>query len=321
MSAIEARRPPVTRLRDLSDVVAPAGAGDDGKVWSYDHDTGKSTLVPQSQGVTDHAALSNLSYAASGHTGFEPAGAGAAAVASHVALSDPHAQYLLESLYTAADVLSKLLTVDVDGSGLNATTLQGNAPGAFATSSHTHSGGITIDTRSNIMATSPASATWAFCSDTREVALWSGSAWYFASLELDIEPTAPDMGAFNPDGLGVSDRQGYYSNKITDKVLHHVVVGHNDRTESGAIRTTTTGELQVYLAGAWAAIVTGFRFLQDSTNQAGELEYKPTGYSNYYGVMDGNSNDLGFNGLPLVQQYKASMGVYPAKVVISGGTF
>lgn len=35
--------------------------------------------------------------------------------------------------YTAADVLAKLLTVDIDASGLNATTLQGNAPAAFAT--------------------------------------------------------------------------------------------------------------------------------------------------------------------------------------------
>lgn len=147
-------RPGITRLRDASDVVAPAGAADDDKVWSYDHDTGKSTLVPQSQGVTDHAALSNLSYAASGHTGFEPAGAGDAAVAAHVALSDPHTQYLLESLYTAADILSKLLTVDTDNSGLNATTLQGNAPAAFATSGQCQYGGysglvVSIGTQSH----------------------------------------------------------------------------------------------------------------------------------------------------------------------------
>lgn len=70
------------------------------------------------------------------YTAFETSGA----VAAHVALADPHTQYLLSSSYTAADVLAKLLTVDTDGSGLNATTLQGNAPGAFATSGHNHSG-------------------------------------------------------------------------------------------------------------------------------------------------------------------------------------
>lgn len=221
---------------------------------------------------------------------------------------------------TAAGILAKLLTVDGSGSGLDADLLDGQHAAAFAASSHTHTGALTVDTRTNILALSPASAQWAFCSDTLEVALWNGSAWYFAPLELDVEPVAPDMGAFNPDGLGVSDRQGYYSNKITDKTLHHVVIGHNDLAVSGAIRTAS-GELQVYLAGAWAAIVTGFRFLQDSTSQIGELEFRPSGYANYYGVADGNGNDLGFNGLPLVQQYRASMGGYPAKIVISGGTF
>ncbi len=43
--------------------------------------------------------------------------------------------------YTAADVLAKLLTVDVNESGINATTLQGNAPGAFAAASHGHMAG------------------------------------------------------------------------------------------------------------------------------------------------------------------------------------
>lgn len=263
--------PGIRRLRDATDVVAPAGAGDDGKVWSYDHGLTKSKLITL-------------------------------------------------AAETAASILAKLLTVDGNGSGVDADMLDGQHAAAFASSSHTHTGALTVDTRTNILALSPASAQWAFCSDTREVALWNGSAWYFAPLELDIELAPPDMGAYNPDGLGVSDRQGYYSDKITDKILHHMVVGHNDRTESGAIRVSGS-ELQVYLAGAWAAIVTGFRFLQDSTNQAGELEYKPNGYSSYYGVADGNGNELAFNGLPIVQQYKASMGVYAAKVVISGGQF
>lgn len=124
--------PGINRIRDASDVIPPAGAGDDGKVVTYDHGTDKYALVPQSQGVTDHAELDNLAYAASGHTGFEPAGAGAAAVAAHVALADPHTQYLLESLYTAADVLAKLLTVDGAGSGLDADLLDGYNVGTSA---------------------------------------------------------------------------------------------------------------------------------------------------------------------------------------------
>lgn len=43
----------------------------------------------------------------------------------------PASDFVLASAYTAADVLTKLLTVDIDASGLNATTLQGLAPSAF----------------------------------------------------------------------------------------------------------------------------------------------------------------------------------------------
>lgn len=76
-------------------------------------------------------------------TAFDASGAAVAAVATHVGIANPHTQYLLSANYTAADILTKLLTVDVDNSGLNATTLQGNAPGAFAGAGHTHVHGTT----------------------------------------------------------------------------------------------------------------------------------------------------------------------------------
>lgn len=176
------------------------------------------------------------------------------------------------------------------------------------------------DTRVNILASSPTVRSVAFCSDTLEFALWNGSAWYFAPLELDTDNTTPDMGAYNSDGLGVSDRQGYYRDTITDKILHNTVIGENARTAAGGLRVSGS-EMQAYLSGAWTTIVTGFRFFQDTTSQVGELEFRPTGYANYYGAADGNGNDLGYNGLPLVQQYRASMGVYPAKIIVDGGTF
>lgn len=58
---------------------------------------------------------------------FDPSGA----VDEHVAASDPHAQYLKETDYTAADVLTKLLTVDGAGSGLDADLLDGLNSAAF----------------------------------------------------------------------------------------------------------------------------------------------------------------------------------------------
>lgn len=62
---------------------------------------------------------------------FDAAGTAAAAVAAHVALSNPHDQYELESNNTAAAILTKLLTVDGAGSGLDADLLDGNSSAAF----------------------------------------------------------------------------------------------------------------------------------------------------------------------------------------------
>jgi hypothetical protein len=56
----------------------------------------------------------------------------------HVAAADPHIQYLLESAYTAADVLAKLLTVDGAGSLLDADLLDGLSSAAFSLVGHTH---------------------------------------------------------------------------------------------------------------------------------------------------------------------------------------
>jgi len=51
----------------------------------------------------------------------------------------PDGRYVLLSSYTAADVLTKLLTVDGSGTGLDADLLDGQHAAAFAASGHTHS--------------------------------------------------------------------------------------------------------------------------------------------------------------------------------------
>lgn len=101
-----------TRIRDATDANFTLGAGQNGYAIVYDHGTSKFILA-------DTAAV---------------------AVAAHLLAPDPHAQYLLDSQYTAADVLAKLLTVDGAGSGLDADTLGGLSPAAFALSAHAHAG-------------------------------------------------------------------------------------------------------------------------------------------------------------------------------------
>jgi hypothetical protein len=95
--------------------VPAAGAGEDGKALTWD-DLAKT-----------------FAYAA-----YDAEGTAADALAAHIADGDPHAQYLLESAYTAADVLSKLLAVDGASSGLDADLLDGQHASAFAAVSHSH---------------------------------------------------------------------------------------------------------------------------------------------------------------------------------------
>jgi hypothetical protein len=133
------------------------------------------------------------------------------------------------------------------------------------------------------------------------------------------------MGAYNEGGLGPSDRAGIYPadgdipGVLTDYILNNATFGGNARTDEGAARAVD-GEFQVYLSGTWNTVVLGFVFREDSTG-AYELEHQPVGFDGWYEVMSGNGNDTGLNGLPLVQQYTASMGVYPAKMILDGGTF
>lgn len=70
-----------------------------GTIWVYGLLTasGEPGFLAEESVVTDHALLDNLAYASSGHTGFEASGTAAAAISTHVGLSDPHTQYALES--------------------------------------------------------------------------------------------------------------------------------------------------------------------------------------------------------------------------------
>lgn len=95
----------------FKDFQPPAsGSADNGKAWLWNSAIGKF----------EPSALN-----------FDPAGTAAAAVAAHVAASDPHTQYELEANNTAAAILTKLLAVDGAGSGLDADLLDGQSSAAF----------------------------------------------------------------------------------------------------------------------------------------------------------------------------------------------
>lgn len=171
-----------------------------------------------------------------------------------------------------------------------------------------------LDTRANILASSPTARSIALTSDTLEMFYWSGSAWYVAALELIAQPHAIDIGLTTP--MVASDRAGYSAAYITDKTIYNSAIGGNANSSEGSIRTSS-GVLQSYLNGTWADVVTGFRFREDSAGYY-ELEHKPIGFTWWIEVLSGNSDDLGLNGLPLAQQYRVSMGAYPVHEQIVG---
>lgn len=177
--------------------------------------------------------------------------------------------------------------------------------------------GLTTNTRSTILATTPSVPTVAYATDTQELFVYN-SGWYVFPLEADAENAAPDIGLQFP--MVSNDKSGYDADYITDKTFQNVRILENALTSAGAIRTTTSGTFQVYLNGVWNDVVINFRFREDSTG-AYELEHKPIGFTEWIEINSGNGNMSGLNGLPIIQQYVASMGACPAHVQIKGRSF
>ena len=113
-----------------------------------------------------------------------------------------------------------------------------------------------------------------------------------------------------------SDLRGLHSEYITDKLIANCRIGSNANTNEGGVKVADS-TFSVYLSG-WQAVVTGL-LLQEGDD--GELEHKPAGGSYWLDANSGNSNDLGIDGKPIVQQHITSMGAYQPDLVIDGGSF
>jgi hypothetical protein len=190
---------------------------------------------------------------------------------------------------------------------------------------HSHSQSdvrLRTGTKATILAVSGQTGELAYATDTSEFYLYDGSDLKVAPLELQTEAQAPDMGAYDAGGLGISDKAGYYPDAITDKSLHTVKLLEYEATAAeGAIRTTTDGDFQVYLNGVWSDVVINFRLREDDNGNY-ELEHKPVGFDYWYEVMSGNIDTYTcMSGFPIVQQYKSSMGAHQRPITIDGGTF
>lgn len=126
--------------------------------------------------------------------------------------------------------------------------------------------------------------------------------------------SSPDIGLKQDNDL-----RGYGNDYISNKTIAYSRISSAAFDEEGAIRIKDN-VFQTYIGSEWQDVPTGFRFRQDSNGNY-EFEHKPTGFDLWIEVSSGNSDILGFNGLPLVQQYAVSMGAYPVPLQLDGGTF
>ena len=114
-----------------------------------------------------------------------------------------------------------------------------------------------------------------------------------------------------------SSVDGITADYISDKTLHNIrVLGHPATKDTGSLwldTTVTPNVLHIYTDDEEKVIKIDF------TTENSELEHQPDEYT--IDVWSGNSNQLGVNGFPLVQEYKTSMGAYPVPILIDGGTF
>lgn len=168
----------------------------------------------------------------------------------------------------------------------------------------------TIDTKANILASTPSSGTYAISTDTEELFFYDGTNWQIHPIKLAIELPNPDAG-YTQD----SDKRGYGDDYIYGKRLYAASLGdYTDTPIAGAIKVTHTTNpplYQIYLRDRWNTL------FYDLTMERGDFEHVPETYP--IDVRSGNSNATGLNGQPIIREYKVDAGAYPRQVIIDGG--
>ncbi len=172
-----------------------------------------------------------------------------------------------------------------------------------------------IDTKANILALSPDEASLAIATDTLRYYFWDGSNWLESPIELTSVSSLPNIGAVEG-----GSRKGYGADYITDKVISYCKVGGGGSNEEGSIRQVD-GVFQIYLNSIWNDIVINFVFREDSVTGSYELEHQPVGLDFYYEISSGNSNKIGIDGKPILQQYGTDIGAYQKNLIINCGSF
>ena len=175
------------------------------------------------------------------------------------------------------------------------------------------------DTRSNILATTPAAGSVAYATDFNLFYLYN-SGWYEAAIPMAIRSAMPNMGSESDEGV-----TGYTADYITDKDIVNCKIGDGSSNENRALRITNAASLnsdvyQVNINGGWQTILSGINIQTDDSENPADVEF--TSFADWnISLISGNSDRLDPNGQPLITNLSRDIGAHQSKALISGGTF
>lgn len=186
--------------------------------------------------------------------------------------------------------------------------------------SQDQSSSILMDTRENIISSTPDNGTQAFAIDTQQFYIYQDSQW----LELDtlVNPRngSADMGVVQDSSL-----TGYGEDYVTDKRINNCSLGSNADEKEGAIRKVFADSLnrnlfQFYASGQWQTVLTGVNIQTDRDESTPDIEF--TDFVPYFlSLITGNSDAKDFNGESIIKEMKMDMGAFSTPLTIDGGSF
>ena len=146
-------------------------------------------------------------------------------------------------------------------------------------------------------------------------------AWYNQINPADAQTLSKQDDRNDIGAISDSNPMGFYETKLSDKELHHCLIGDSQRDEQGSFRVNReTGLLQIFRSNEWRNILDGVTISEEEETD-NELVHDPQD-SIYTIVMHtGDSIEKSTSGLPVIQGYRSSIGESQPKQVLSGGSF
>jgi len=175
-----------------------------------------------------------------------------------------------------------------------------------------------VDTKDNIINSTPCEISFSYASDTDQLCFWDGTKWFEMSSYGNENNTNPNI------GIEGENREGYGHTYISSKTLSRCLFGRTGTEDNGGFRVLEQSNginvIQSYLDGAWKTILTGVNIVTDENETPKDIEF--TDFTPWHlSLISGDSDVKDINGLPIVQGMTTSMGVIQRPQTINGGTF